>query len=309
MVNWIKSFFKNLFSIGNKRSSNLGSNTFKISLDNKDYIFKTGLIKDPYDPNDKIKHDIDLTAKNVVSDDKNFSLRAYAPNPRQFNQGSTGSCTGFSSSAMIYIMVKRMQELVGKMDEVSLFSPLWIYWFARLHAGIAYTKEDGGANLRNVMKTLNKEGAIEEKYWSFSRHYPLEEPDSIAKQASAFKIYKYMRIPLGEENTIQLVKDILSKECLPILLGIYIYSEQQAYAHWNGKFREVRNKNKAKCIGGHAVCVTGYVTDEDTGECYLEFINSWSESWGDAGYGYIPIKWLNDSFYVMDAWCADKGYF
>lgn len=44
--------------------------------------------------------------------------------------------------------------------------------------------------------------------------------------------------------------------------------------------------------GLHAVVGTGLVTKQ--GKEWIEFRNSWSEFWGDGGYGYLGSAYLND---------------
>ena len=49
--------------------------------------------------------------------------------------------------------------------------------------------------------------------------------------------------------------------------------------------------------GGHAVVFTGY----DDVKKLLQFQNSWGESWGDNGYGYLPYAYV-DKGYADDFW-------
>ena len=53
-------------------------------------------------------------------------------------------------------------------------------------------------------------------------------------------------------------------------------------------------------LAGHSALLVGY---DDTTNLYT-FINTWGNSWGDGGLGYIPYEYLNnpelsDEFYVM----------
>ena len=56
--------------------------------------------------------------------------------------------------------------------------------------------------------------------------------------------------------------------------------------------------------GGHAICVVGY--DDDTQ--LFKFKNSWSNSWGDNGYGYLPYEFMgmvdNHNQLICEAWSA-----
>jgi C1A family cysteine protease len=52
---------------------------------------------------------------------------------------------------------------------------------------------------------------------------------------------------------------------------------------------------------GHAVALVGYRSDSQfPGNGYFIYRNSWGETWGDHGYGYMPfeyiLKYANDLF-------------
>lgn len=321
MFKLIKSFVKSIFTSDKEYNKDSMVKSFKMSFDNKDRIFKTGLRKDTPDDRDRLKVasvNLEELKASAGQDQlpKDFSLRIYAPDTGSFNQYSTSACGGFSSSALVYIVVKRMQALADKEGMVKSFSPLWIYWNARMYDSFGNVSAaiqqlpDSGTTLRSVMKALAHPGAIEESQYPFGRNLPTESPDAKARSASTFKINEYLRVPLNKgEETINLVKEILAIEKLPIELGVILYNEQMTNAKWNGYLKPVLDFNKANCIGGHAICITGYITDKRTGKCYLEFINSWGKEWGEKGYGYFPIEWLNDSRYVMDAWTLNLEYF
>ena len=325
MIKKIIDFVVSLFSPLNKdnKIKNIKSvnnsvycQTFKMSFDNSLRTLKTGLIKDPEDNRDFIKTSISLKEKGQEAVDvqnnvaKEFSLRKYAPPTKLFNQRSTSACGGFSGSAFVYIIIRRMEELSGNAinSVCGLLSPLWIYWHARKYDRFGSEKRDDGTTLRSVMKALKEPGVLFDKYFSFSKNTPLMEPGPGLLDIPRFKIEDYCRINMCEgDKTIYEVKDILCNEQLPIEAGILLYEEQMTNFRWNGYLKPV-DLRTAHCIGGHAVCITGYKMD-NKGQCWVEFINSWGESFGDAGYGYFPVEWLNDRNYVMDLWTVDKGYF
>ena len=51
-------------------------------------------------------------------------------------------------------------------------------------------------------------------------------------------------------------------------------------------------------LGGHAILIVGY---DDDKKCF-KFRNSWGESWGDKGYGYIPYNYLTNPNLAGDFW-------
>lgn len=57
-------------------------------------------------------------------------------------------------------------------------------------------------------------------------------------------------------------------------------------------------KESEKTLGGHAICLVGY----DDKARIIKFKNSWSEKWGDNGYGYLSYKYIEK--YMLDAWSS-----
>lgn len=53
---------------------------------------------------------------------------------------------------------------------------------------------------------------------------------------------------------------------------------------------------------GHAVAVVGYQETSNGTEGVLVIRNSWGETWGDAGYGYLPYSYLDSG---AEAWVVD----
>lgn len=51
-------------------------------------------------------------------------------------------------------------------------------------------------------------------------------------------------------------------------------------------------------LGGHSIVIVGY------DQKYYKFINSWGETWGNNGYGFIPCEYINnidysDEFFIL----------
>ena len=299
MFKSIIKFISNLFSTS-YRSENL-KNTTQLKL-TKSITIKGGLFKDKEDERDLIKTCSSDVSKSIAA----FSLREFAPRPIDFDQKSTSACGGFSASAFMYVMMNKMQSLSGSTVKVPYFSPLWIYWNARLNDGNNATQKDEGTTLRSVMKALKNPGVIEEIKWKFGWHTPTQEPNANAKAANKITLFDYLRIPI-DSNAPDTVKEILYTEQLPIITGLVLYQEQQAEAYKTGYLRPV-DTSSATCIGGHAICITGYHTDF-SGRVWVEFINSWGDKWGDRGFGYFPIEWLSDRNYIIDIWTCSRKYF
>jgi hypothetical protein len=59
--------------------------------------------------------------------------------------------------------------------------------------------------------------------------------------------------------------------------------------------------SRSEFVEGHAVMAAGY--DDHTQ--LLTFMNSWGQSWGDRGSGYLPYQYFDT--YVSDAWARYPG--
>ena len=55
---------------------------------------------------------------------------------------------------------------------------------------------------------------------------------------------------------------------------------------------------KERSLGGHAICAVGY----NDRRRHVKFKNSWSDKWGQNGYGFLPYVYINK--YMMDAWSS-----
>lgn len=320
MITKIINFIKYLIDVFkkplDKKTEPNYCQTFKMAFNNDLRTMRTGLKKDPVDERDiiKVSATIKTHGEGAIVGNKNlpreFSLKKYAPPTNKFNQYSTSACGGFSASALMYILIRKMEELSGNPIESAsdLLSPLWIYYHARKNDGYGAENYDRGTTLRSVMRALKDPGVLFDKYFSFSKNTPVTKPDASLMSIPRFNIEGYQRIVTNEgDKTIYTLKDVLSNEKLPIEAGVILYEEQMTNFRWNGYLKPV-DLDTAHCIGGHAVCITGYKMDSK-GQCWVEFINSWGSDFGDDGYGYFPIEWLNDDNYVIDLWTLDKEYF
>ena len=57
-------------------------------------------------------------------------------------------------------------------------------------------------------------------------------------------------------------------------------------------------KKAERSLGGHAICCCGYDNEKEL----VKFKNSWSEKWGDKGFGCLPYTYIER--YMMDAWSS-----
>jgi hypothetical protein len=72
----------------------------------------------------------------------------------------------------------------------------------------------------------------------------------------------------------------------PVSIGYAVYESFYDFfsQHPNGVYSDLVRPANDRMMGGHAVDIVGWGTDEDTGIFYWLIRNSWGMAWGDGGY-------------------------
>jgi C1A family cysteine protease len=47
----------------------------------------------------------------------------------------------------------------------------------------------------------------------------------------------------------------------------------------------------------HGVVIVGYTNNTDSGDYYVNVVNSWGESFGDKGHFWMPMSFVTNSTY------------
>jgi C1A family cysteine protease len=207
--------------------------------------------------------------KKSPDDTRDFMLESIYPEPIKLpevwdlrpqmrpirDQGTQGTCSAQTVSAM-----KEWQEnLDVKLNDY--MSPQFIY-------NLRSNKSTDGMTPKDTMEILYKIGIVPEKIYPYNTSKNITE--SQLKLAESYKIQGYARI-----NTVDSLKKALFANG-PCYIAFPVYNPDNI-EFWKPEFQG------QQLIGGHAVCVAGYLKDK--------FIirNSWSSSWGDNGYTYLPF--------------------
>ena len=210
------------------------------------------------------------------------------------DQGYLGSCVGFAVTAM-----KEWQEQQEHEEEVSEgkrdtrkgreydLSESWVYWNAKK---IDSWPNEEGTSIRYAMKVLNKIGVPTEKAWPYD-DVDFGEPKRWATMVARWALIdSYWRISTLEELKLALVDS-------PVPIGIPCFYEI-FFVGRDGIINYPENPDNI--YGGHAVCAVGY----NDSTRLVKIKNSWGESWGENGYGYVPYDYIRD--FLWDAWtCKD----
>jgi C1A family cysteine protease len=159
---------------------------------------------------------------------------------------------------------------------------------------------DTGAPIRITMGTLALFGVPPEKHWPYEISRFDEEPSAFCySYAQNYQALKYFRfdVPLMPRSgmLIHLKRFLASR--IPMMFGFTVYgSISQAVAA--GRIPYPHTKDSV--LGAHAVMAVGYddkmkiansVSKEETTGALL-IRNSWGDTWGEAGYGWLPYDYV-----------------
>ncbi len=229
---------------------------------------------------------------------KSTDLRRWCP-PIE-DQGQLGSCTAQAGVGIVEYYEKRA---FGKHIDASR---LFLYKATR---NLAELEGDTGAFIRSTMGALVLFGVPPEKYWPYTDRSPEfdREPSafcySFAENYRGIKYFRHDMAGLPEREVLNGVKASLAAG-VPAMFGFTVYSSIEQ-SERNGKIPFPCGTERV--VGGHAIVAVGY---DDAmiirnADCESETVgallirNSWGESWGDQGYGWLPYE------YVLSALATD----
>jgi C1A family cysteine protease len=198
--------------------------------------------------------------------------------PACWDQGQLGSCTAFGITGVIAFL----HGFVG--------SQLWLYYKERVIE--RSTKQDAGAEIRDGIKVVAKQGLPPEAAWPYDVTKFRKAPPAVANKAATGEL-------VTEYQRLTGLADYL--DCLasgfPIVLGSTLYPafESDEVAH-TGVVPMPRPGEKP--IGGHCFDVVGYDSSTRMFLCR----NSWGEDWGRNGYFTMPFDYIGDPKLTDDAW-------
>lgn len=171
------------------------------------------------------------------------------------DQGQQGTCSAQTAGA-----IKEWQEK-NDIEFNEHMSPQFVYNL-RSNGGTS------GMTPRDTMEILYKIGIVPEKLYPYETSKTISE--DLKTMADKYKIQGYAQI-----NTLDSLKKALFANG-PCYIAFPVYNPEKMQ-FW------LPDEVGQQMIGGHAVCVAGYLKDS--------FIirNSWSAEWGDLGYTYFPF--------------------
>lgn len=206
--------------------------------------------------------------------------------PDVYDQEQLGSCTANAiGAAFEFELIKQNAE------NVFIPSRLFIYYNERV---IEHTvKTDNGAQIRDGIKTVNKQGVCPESLWAYDTNKFAQKPSAACFTAALnYQVLSYQRVP----RLLSQMKGCLS-DGYPFVLGFTVYdSFESTQVAKTGKLN-LPKKGEA-VVGGHAVMAVGY---DDASKRFI-IRNSWGNSWGLKGYFTMPYDYLLEENLSDDFW-------
>ena len=240
-----------------------------------------GAHRDKPDPRD---HAYAAPEQFLKSRPKQVDLRPLCP--PVYDQRPLQSCTANAAAAAI-----QFERLRHKLTPDFIPSRLFIYYNERRMLGTEH--QDGGAPLREAIKSLAKQGDCPEDRWPYD-HAKVNDapPEPCYKDAVRYKDVHYAR----------LTQDLARMQaCLasgrPFIFAFGVYESFDSPAAVKACMPPVPKAGE-KFQGNHAVMAVGY----DDAERRFILRNSWGPHWGQGGYFYLPYAYATDPKLAGDFW-------
>ncbi len=229
------------------------------------------------------------------------------------DQATIGSCTAHAAIGMLEYFERRA---FGKHIDASR---LFLYKVTR---NLMHETGDTGAYLRSVMGALALFGVPQEEYYPYLVAQFDQEPSAFCYAlAQNYQAIDYYRLDPAGTDPVTLLNRIKTNLAagLPSMFGFSVYDSIRQAAR-TGKIPFPSSSDRV--VGGHAILAIGYDDSiripvgngarETVGALIIR--NSWSTSWGDRGYGYLPYDYIlrglaEDFWSLIRAEWIDSGNF
>jgi C1A family cysteine protease len=211
-------------------------------------------------------------------------LRAQCP--PVYDQGQLGSCTANAIAGAIQF--DRMKQNLA-----DIFTPSRLFIYYNERAIEHSVDSDSGAQIRDGIKSVNKQGDCPETEWPYVvAKFKTRPPKKCYADALKYKVVSYQRLT----QVLSQLKGCLASGW-PFVFGFTVYESFESATVAKTGHAPLPKSGEA-AVGGHAVVGVGY----DDAKQWFIVRNSWGGKWGMAGYFTLPYAYLSDENLASDFW-------
>lgn len=216
------------------------------------------------------------------------SLEKYCP-PR-LNQGSQGSCVGWSSSYAARTI--QQSYATGQSPSAVAFSPSSLYNQIKL-------PNCQGAYIHDAMEVMHKRGVLPFKEFKYNQYDCDKTPSpSQMTMASQYKTRGYERLWENEGGTdILAIKQNVAQGA-PVVVGMLVGGSFMNAMQGRKLWKPTASDRRMRGFGGHAMCVMGYDDNYEGGA--FQIMNSWGDRWGDDGFCWV--RYADFEYFTKEAY-------
>lgn len=261
--------------------------------------FNFGWLEDKYDERDyTVKHEQVKEFYKAIKVTKLPSrVDLISKDTPIMDQGDLGSCTANGQCGTLQYNEKNFSK-----KPYVIASRLFLYYVTRRY--IMGVNGDTGASIRDTIKALGKYGTPPEVEYPYDvKKFDEKPPEKAFTDALPFKAVTYTRL-----TSLNQIKQFINNG-YPVNFGTNLYDNilnDQGYCNNNPDIPYPKPSNQA--IGGHAMVIVGYDDNYNINDGKGAFMirNSWGESWGNKGYGWIDYRYFSTGL-ASDFWVLLKN--
>jgi hypothetical protein len=191
------------------------------------------------------------------------------------NSGAEGSVVGLA----LAVAMEASLDYQGRKERLSA---RYGYAKAQVLDGGTGLGPHEGASIASGLKAARSFGLPLESAWPYIASEPsLPQGETWEAMDAARPRFRARFRPIStyEEIPYHLLRG------RPVLTGVAVfqdgwYNKRATTTGW------VKLSRSRQMVGGHAIVIVGYDSANDA----LKFANSWGAGWGDAGFGYLPRR-------------------
>lgn len=231
-----------------------------------------------------------------------WDLRDENLSPSLLDQGTLNSCCAFAVMDYVQFLDRKF---LGRTTDCS---KLFLYQLAERTEYNAkhyhYGEPGSSVSLRSTIKTVIRFGSPPEQFWPYDLQNYRQTPNdpflfAFAREFGSLRYFRPFRKVHKKNERLESIKQLLVTG-LPCICG---FSVPQTVT--TSPWIPVPDSRTA-VLGGQAVLILGYddsVNSKSTRsrtkknyEGSFLIRGNWGETWGDYGYGWLPYRYIKNSF-------------